>query len=173
MARFLHRHFSFTSRKCADVHLACSWLLGLGCGGLLFRYAEGIPASLMNSAAAAPVSIVSLLICVLFPFLLSAIAAFLGAPGLILPVCFLKACCFCFVSCGFRSAYGSGGWLVWLLAMFSDICGCCLLYFFWQRYTLGYRHFSRWTVPGFCLAACAIAVFDFRYIAPVLQGVLS
>ncbi len=84
MARFLHSVDSFTLRKFPKMFLALSWLLGLGLGGLVFRYAGEPMLSLMPLAVNSQLSIVSLFLSTSLPFLLCAFSAHLRQP--LLPV---------------------------------------------------------------------------------------
>lgn len=133
MARFLHRNFAPLPRKYADSFLAFFWCIGLFCGIFIFFTAGDPTVSLMRLAVHSPASIVNLLLCELLPFLLSALAVFWGAYRLLYGCAFFRAVLFSFFSLGVFTAFGSAGWLLYLLLMFSDIVLCVLLYLFWLR----------------------------------------
>lgn len=170
MARFLHHSDSFTLRKWPAFLLAFSWLLGLGCGGLVFRSADESIVSLMRMAVLKPVSIVGLLSCTLLPFLFTAFAVYVSLPALLLLIGFSKAFLYAYVSCAVLAAFGSAGWLVRGFLMFSDTIGAVLLYSCWMR-SLSRRGIpSVYTVCMYGITASAAALLDGFYIAPLLRA---
>lgn len=173
LARFLYLIESFTFRRHPRGFLAFSWLLGLGAGGLVFRYAGEPIVSLMPLAAAGQLSIVSLFLRTSLPFLLCAILVHMDKPGLLLPVCFCRAFFYAYVLCGVFAAYDGAGWLVRWLLLFSGTFGSVLLYAFAQRHVTGLRSVSLgelflWEI---CLAVLAAA--DYFYVSPFLRQLLS
>lgn len=170
MARFLHPESSPAFRKWGDVLLALSFLSGLFFGIHLFFSADTSFDSLMPGALTSPVSIVDLLIPFALPFLFSAAAVYLCIPGLILPVSFLKSAIYGFLSCGISYSFGSSGWLVLLLFLFSDICFLPLLYLYWIRHISAQRLFSLIETGLFFAGAILISGIDYYVIFPFLQG---
>ena len=172
MARFLHPESSPSFRKWSKSILALSFIFGALFGFKLFFSAENYLTSLMGGAILCSVSIVQLLIPFLLPFLFSAIAVYLSAPWLIYAVCFLKTALFSYISCGVVSLYGSAGWLVHILFLFSDIFYLVLLYWYWIRHVSSGKAFSTAEAFRFLLAASLISGIDFYIISPFLQGLL-
>lgn len=170
MARFLHHSDSCTLRKWSARLLAFSWILGLGCGGLVFRFAGESIVSLMPIAVSGPVSIVGLLTCTLLPFLFTAFAVYVSLPWLLIVVSFCKSFLYAYVSCAVLTAFGSAGWLVRALLLFSDTCGAVLLYSCWLWYLDRGRRSSVFGVCAYSIAAAAAALMDGLYIAPLLQS---
>lgn len=170
MARFLHPELSPAFRKWGELLLALSFVCGLLFGILLFRVAGNSLISLMPGILTCPVSIVDLLIPFTLPFLLSAIAVYLCIPGTLPFICFLKTTQFSFVSCGVMASFGSSGWLIRILFLFSDICCLALLYLYWLRHISVGRLFSRIEVCFFLVAAVLITGIDYLVIFPFLQG---
>lgn len=128
---------------------------------------------MMRGAASGSVSIAGLLGITTLPFLISAFAVSFSMAWLIFPVCFCKAFAFSFVSLGVLQAFGSAGWLVRLLLLFSDCAGMPLLYGFWLRHLPGGRPVGVWET-AFLLAACVLlGSVDYRIISPFLAGLLS
>lgn len=153
--------------------LLVSWSIGLICGIAYAFQADSSFSSLMHSAALSPVSIVSLLIVLFLPFLISAIAVFLSRPVLLMPLAFTKA--FSFGACAFAAdlAFSSAGWLLRSMLMFSDLLTVPVLIWFWLRCLKGDRFRS-------CrdLAICAgfivlIGNFDFYIVSPFLAMLYS
>ena len=172
MARFLHQSSPGFFRKYAATFLALLWLFGLLLGAAAFRGSEGVLVSLMGPAVVCRVSIVSLLIPVFLPFLFAALAVYLSHSGLLAVVCFLKAACFSFVSCGAAACYGSAGWLIWILLMFHDIGGCILLYWYALRHISSARGFSLGELALFLLAGSFFAMAECRFFAPLLAQIV-
>lgn len=172
MARFLHSVASFTMRRHTKMLLALSWLLGLGFGGLYFRYAGEPLLSLMPLAASSQLSIVSLFLSTSLPFLLCAYFAHCHNPWLVMMVCFGKAFAYGFTLCGVFAAFGTQGWLIRLLLLFTDSLACVLLYGFAHRHAV-----SVLPVPlrslVFCELALGVLIFlDFSYVSPFLRQLL-
>ena len=88
---------------------------------------------MMRRAVSCPVSIVGLVV-VLLPFLFSAFAVYLSKTWLFLPFCFLKAFQFAYVAGSVSMAFGSAGWLIRLLLLFSDGCTIPVLLWIWLRW---------------------------------------
>ena len=172
MARFLHPIDSFTIRKKRQLLLAFSWILGLGAGALAFRYAGDILVSLMPLAVHSQLSIVSLLLSISLPFLLSAFAVFISCPGLWLVVGFGKAFAYSYLVCGVLACFGSAGWLIRWLLLFTDSCSAALLYGYAARFVPGLQVFSPAGLLG-CLTVVALLVgIDYVYFSPLLQALL-
>ena len=172
MARFLHPIESFTFRRYPRWYLAFSWLLGLGAGGLVFRYA-GDNVSLMPLAAAGQPSIVSLFLCTSLPFLLCAFALSLDKPGILLPVCFLRAFFYAYALSGVFCFFEGSGWLIRWLLMFTPTFGCALLYGYAGRHISGLFGVSFWELMGCLLLVAALVLLDCSFVSPLLRQLLS
>lgn len=172
MARFLHRNFSSNFRKYGSGFLAFSWCMGLLTGAVLFRCAGTSLPSLMRLAVTGQVSIVSLFSSILLPFLFSAIAVYFSVPSMLVLVAFFRTCLFSFLSCGLLTAYGSAGWLVQVLFMFSEPAGLVILYWFCLRHITARRGFS----PGEVVVTFSIVSFlgsvEYCVISPFLAGII-
>lgn len=172
MARFLHPVAFFTLRKFGPQLLALSWLLGLVCGGWVFRIAGSDLPSLMLLACQGQLSIVGLLSSALLALLFSALAVYFSLPGLVLVPAFIKAFLISWFFCGIYSAFGTAGWLVCLLLMFTDLCSGVLLFAYSRRFISGER---RYFPELSCLCAvlgCLTAAVDYSFVAPLLRGAL-
>lgn len=173
MARFLYSFDSFTFRKYSRFFLALSWLLGLGFGVYVFRYIGSDFASQMPLAAIRQPSIFGLLTSATVPFLFSAFAVYISAPGLLVGTCFCKAFMLAYVSCGVSFAFGSAGWLVIRLLLFTDITCTVFLYLYWLRHISGARTFSPLRFSGYLTAVILTVWVDIMWIAPLLRCCLS
>ncbi len=152
--------------------LAFSWCAGLVLGALLALNARSFLVPMICGAAARTPSVIGLFAVTALPFLLSAYAVFISEPRLMLILSALKAMGFGFCACGVSLAFGSAGWLVRFLFLFSDFCGIPALYVFWLRYLSGER---RCTLPelgcwvGF---STAIGIIDLFFISPFLAKLI-
>lgn len=160
-------------RKDPTHFLAFTWLTGLLSGLIISLGHLPATASMMRLAPTVQVSIVSLIIAISFPLLLSAIAVFCSGPWLLIPIVFGKAFLYAFVCAGVLNSWGSAGWLLQLLLVFSDTLMLPVLWLFWLRTC---RHTGKGIIPGIILAASAgllICSIDFRFISPFLTDLLS
>lgn len=172
MARFLLHESPDSWRKGRTVFLALSFLAGLVSGILVFFVAGESILSLMRSALYCPVSIVGLLCVTALPFLFSAIAVFLSEPWLMGPISFGKAFFFSLLSLGTMAGFGSAGWLVRWLLMFSDLMGLPLLYLYWQRHVSGMQAFSLMEAFVFASLFVLIGSIDYCLFSPLLAGLI-
>lgn len=172
MARIFHHGLPDFWRKGSTTFLALSFLLGLVFGVAVFSAAGDSFLSLMRGILSGSVSIVGLLCVTFLPFLFSAFAVSISEPWLLLPVSFGKAFLFSLVSLGLLQGFGSAGWLVRWLLMFSDLVSLPLLYGFWQRHISGERRY--------CFAECfallsfffLIGSVDYCCISPFLADLI-
>lgn len=169
MASLFCSLFSYIARKRDHLILALCWALGLFFGFCLFRSCGSNLASQMPLAMNCQSSIFQLLTPILLPFLISAFAVYISLPRLLFGVCFLKALLFCYVSCAVNAAYGSAGWLIRGLFLFTDLSGTVLLYHYWHRHITGTRKFSFGSFGAYQTAVLLFAWVDYRYIAPLLR----
>ena len=173
MARLFHLDFvSFWHRWCYRI-LAIVWAAGLLLGLGLFLRAGDPAASLMRSASLAPVSIVRLLFAVSFPFLVTASAVYLSGPWLLLPLCFLRAAVFSFVSLGICRVCGSGvRFLPWLL-LFSQFLSAPLYYWYLRHYISGERPFHLWVAFTVLCLILLLGSIDSCVISPFLVNLID
>ena len=168
--RFDLRNYVISTR---ELFLLLSWILGCALGVLTGMNAGDTYVSLMRGAVRYPVSIVGLVISVYLPFLLSAFAVYLGKPGLLYIVCFLKSWAFTLAAYGTVVAFGYAGWLVQFLLQFSDILLLWLLYWFCLRH-ISKTEASAKRDFGICTAAiAAVCGIDYCVISPFLVGLIQ
>lgn len=172
MDRFLNRKLPHLSRRMMFLLLAFFWCLGLILGVCSSGMAGEPLLSLMRTAASGRVSIFGLLTAILLPFLLSALAVFLNQFWLFLPIAFGKAFLLSFTGYGVFAAFGSAGWLIRLLLMFSDCCSAPLLLWLWMHCVAGSRK-PLFSVSGPALLALAIGSVDFYVVSPFLAMLIS
>lgn len=172
MGRFLNLKLPHFSRRNNRVFLALFWFSGLLTGSALSVAASDSLAPMMRMAVDCCVSIDGLLTAILLPFLLSVFAVLIHEPWLLLPIAFGKAFLVSFLGIGVLAAYGSAGWLVRGLLMFSDCCTLPLLYWYWSRHTSDQR--GSGAVSALVLViAILIGSFDYCVVSPFLAAVIS
>lgn len=169
MVRLFHRFMTVSPRKWAAWFLALCWSVGLFCGILVFVSTGTV---LIPPETLCRVSVGNLIMANLLPFLFSVFAVYIHQPILILPIAFLKGSLFSFVSMGVMASFGSAGWLVRGLLMFSDLLLSGLLYFYWLRHISGLRRFSIARCGALAAAAVLVGWVDYRWIAPILAGII-
>lgn len=118
------------------------------------------------------VSIVCIFSLLCLPFMISLLASFWNVRGLIYLIAFGKAFLFSFVSLGIFLSFGSAGWLVYLMLMFSQMCSLPVLYWFWI-YCLNHRQ-SPSSLEVFSLLSLffLIASVDSVYVMPFLASLI-
>ena len=164
MNRFLHLRLSVVLRKYATACLAYSWILGLISGLWVVHYADLSLPEIENSFRYyTPVSIFSI---ALLPVLISALVVFAEQFWLLLPISFLKAFSFAYVSALVIGSYGPASWLVQLLLVFSDCISLPFLWLFWCRMLKSTHRITFSMVLPITLVAFSIGVLDFKVISP-------
>ena len=157
------------SRMQSNPALLLAWSLGLVVGVYFFLSAGTPVFSMMREIPAGSVSIVSLLVTGLIPFLFTAYAVFISSYWLILAVCFCKAILNSFISMGITVAYASAGWLVRSLLLISDSFICVLLLFLWLRFRSESK--TRWFLSW--LVCIVISTSVFYIISPYAAGLIE
>ena len=131
MNKFAFPYSSSGRRKYGTSILASCWTLGLVFG--LCAVAAGSFNPAFEQAADLPPSFFSIISVLLLPIVISLLTLFAGQRWLIFPLAFLKALCFAFVGWSIVITFGSAGWLIRLLLMFSDCASVPLLWWFWNK----------------------------------------
>ena len=136
--RFFSNGYSIpSSRKVSTWFLAFCWIFGFFIGTETASFAGPLTLSLMRTAIFCRVSIVSLVLISVLPFLLSAFAVFFNKSWLLLPLSLIKAVSFSFCSEGLNMIFDSSGWLIRSMLLFSDIFLMPLLCWFMFRLIKG------------------------------------
>lgn len=170
MARFLHHSLKVARRNWTGFILALSWVLGLIAGCILCLSADISDFSLMRMAPCRPVSIIRLLAVVLLPFLFSGFAVSISQTWLLIPVAFMKSLIFAAVSTAILLSFGSAGWLMSFLLMFSSVCTMPVLIFYWLRYIPKGKAVALQDVFIIISVILVVCGIDFYFISPVLAG---
>lgn len=172
MGSFLHLNWSVFCCRTLRSWLALIWCVGMLFGALASLTADISYSSTMHAALFGSLSISGLLAALLLPLLITAFAVYFSKPIWILPLAFLKAFMFAFTATGLMVSFGSAGWLVRLLLMFSDTLVLPILWLVWL---LSLESGSD-AAFRYCLPAAAfiflICCFDFTVVAPFLARLI-
>lgn len=171
MARFFIDWFSGFYYRFGKLFLVLSFVAGL-LFGLLFYNAGNTGSSLMQGICCYSLSIVLLLPILILPLFLSVIAVCLSQPWILLFICFGKSFLFSFVSLHIFNIFGSAGWIIRLLVIFSELFVLPIHYWFWNRHISGIRRCD--IVEVFCVFSGIVLIgsIDCCYISPFLRSVL-
>jgi hypothetical protein len=151
--------------------LAFCWCAGLLLGCFCAWQTGNVHSSLMRGAAERSVSIVGLAV-VCLPFLLTVFTVLFRTPWLIYPLCFGKGFGFAFVAALCAGGFGSGGWLLRVLLLFTDGFSAPLLLFLWLSIL---RRPNRFEAKGFVISAVGLLVagsIDYWLVAPFLARLI-
>lgn len=172
MVRFFPVFFYANSRKVYVARLAFAWILGLVCGSMTALSADRSFLPLMRLAPLGQMSIVGLLVSILLPFLFSAVGLSLFGHWFLTLFVFVRAFLLSCVMSGVFITYGSAGWIVDLLFLFSDFLFTPVLLWFWIHSAGCKQYVMRCgTVVLFLLLV--IGYLDFRFVSPFLAGLLT
>lgn len=165
MVRFFPVFNYANTRKSFALLLACSWFAGLLFGVIAAFSADHSYYSLMRMTPQHPVSIVGLLISLYLPLLFTAYAVYISYDWLLLPIAFVKSITLSLLWCGISVSCSSGGWLLAILLLGSDILTSGLLLWLWFRIILG-NYPVRNLVFSIMFVYTAVGFFDYFYISP-------
>ena len=143
------------------------WLLALFLGTYCAFVADSSVLSLVRQTVFGRVSTVCLMSAQFLPFLIVAYAAFIPNRIMTVAVCACKMFLFTFSGALVWIAFGSAGWLIRSLFLFSDICLFPVLLWFSLRQLTGVGFVGRdfWICCGF---VAAIVFFDRFFVSPLL-----
>ena len=159
------------SRRSCNFFLIFLWCIGFACGANLARR-TGNFVSLMRACCESRVSIVGLVTVPFLPFLFSAVAVYLSSLPLLYLTAFFKTFSFGFCIFAVTRSFGSAGWLIRFLLLFTDICTLpVLLRFQYVQSRLGRKNFWRNSI---CCALYFVGVclIDQIWIATLLRDII-
>jgi len=150
----------------------CSGLC-LVLGTLFAAQADVTGLSLMRLAASCRVSIVCHLASQLLPFLIAAYAVNISGLWLLYTVCSCKLFSFAYMGTLIMNAFGSAGWLVRSLFLFSDIILVPMLCWYCARRVLADSDSEKkdfWICIG---VAVVTALINWLFISPFLVKIIN
>ena len=173
MNRFLTFIFPSGSERRPPASIASLWVFGLIFGSICAVAGRSVLTPLIFSAASASAPLFQLLLITLLPVVFSFCAALWGEYWLLQPIIFGKAFLFAYVASAITVTYGTAGWLVRFLLMFTDFCTLPLLLWYWiQLYTRRRSQLFASTAL-FLVFFLLIGVLDTHFISPFLTNVIS
>ena len=155
-------------RKACKLLLAFCYCFGLLSGALLASGTGSDVLSTMRTAPFARVSIMSLITVTSLPFLIAAIAVYLSRLRLLYFICTAKAFLFGYCMMCVSIGFGSAGWLVRGLLLFTEILLQPLLILFCIRHLEGEKR-HLWGEFGCCLCLVfLLGSIDHCLVSPYL-----
>lgn len=170
MRFFLSQNFVASSRRSCKMVLAVIWVLGLICGSFCAAGADNL-SSLMRACCHAGVSIVGLFFVPFLPFLISAAAVYCSAPLILYLASLCKSFLLGFCVSAVWSAFSSGGPVMSLLLLFTDIFTAPALFVFQLRHINGGRLINR-SVIFTLLWFAAVSAVDHLWILPLIRAII-
>lgn len=172
MGSFLHPGFSFLHCRTQRTALASLWIIGLLFGAVIALSADTFLVPTMLSALQGSLSIFGLLIALLLPLLITALAVYISQPILLFPLAFLKAFLFAFSAVGVFASVGESAWLIKGLLMFSDTLALPFLWWLWlQVVDSEDGTVLRCMVPA-AVFVVLIGCFDYAFVAPFMARLI-
>lgn len=166
MKRLSILYKSFSPRKCATSILAFSWAGGLAAGLCAMVSGSFSPAFFL--AADVLPSFFSIISVLLLPIVITLLALFIGQGWLIFPLAFFKALAFSYVGWSIVVTFGSAGWLIRLLLMFSGCATVPLLWWFWNKALTSDFDAMIPAAVSAVLTILGIGIVDYGIISPFL-----
>ncbi len=152
--------------------LVIAWGIGLLAGIYIAYNAPATTLSMMRMCYFPRVSIIGFVLILTFPLILSVIAIRLHIPFMCYFIALLKAFCFSYSTGCIIILYGSAGWLVRWLLIFSDSCTVVVLFWFWFRYVSGDREVGKRDVVICILLTILICCADYYIVSPFVEILL-
>lgn len=149
------------------------WTLGLISGALAGSFRATDYFSLMRRALCAPVSVVSLFICVILPFAVTIVAGFWGKPWFIYVLSATKAFAFTYTGSICLISFGVSGWLVRVLLLFTQIATVPALWYVWLSFCRRKKELTYFSFSLLLLYLALIVLLDYYLIAPYLTEVIT
>lgn len=150
------------------VFMSASWVLGILLGTLSAVNADDSLLAMMRRAADSQVSIVTLLLSAVLPFLIAAYAVFINRYAIFYAVCAGKAFAFSYCAAVIFRAFGSAGWLVQPLLQFSDTVLSILFCWFCFRRCGGDRFDGKADLAVCMIISAAVVVIDSLLVSSFL-----
>lgn len=152
--------------------LAFIWCLSFSIGIVFAYFNQNITVSLMCTAPLCRVSIFGLVITLLFPLLITAVAVHFSIPHLIFPIVIFKGISFGYCLFGSFLTFGSASWLVYSLLTFSETVMVVPLLWLWVVYLCGSTISLKRKFTLCVLAALMLGIVDYFMVSPYLATLM-
>ena len=153
--------------------LAISFVSGLAAGTAASASAGDPLMRTVSEALSVPGSLSGILTAALMPFVLSALAVAMGRPVFLYPIAFGKAFLTGFLGFAVLGAYGSAGWLVRGLSMFTECLTLPVLLIYWFRHLSPEHPSVPLSTAAAVFAAVLAGAIDYCIVSPFLAAVIS
>ena len=158
---------------CSRFFLSIAFILGLCFGIYLATESESIFRQVLPGIISASTSLPAAAVGVAIPLLLSMACITCSWPAMVILVCFIKAVVFAYCSCGTLLFFGSGGWLVRFLLLFTDSCMLAPMLWFCLRHIDGSKLSIKRDIAICFLLFVLFFVFDYFVISPYLMMLMN
>ncbi len=171
-SRFRFGHYSLSSSIRLSL-LLILWTFGIILGTVISGRSSAVSVSLMRQALSAPVSIVSLFVCVCFPFAFTAAAVLSGRAWLIYFLSGLKGFSFGFTGAVCLLCFGNAGWLIRCFLLFSQITTIPALWYVWLCFCPRGIRLTRCSICSVFAYISVVVLLDYFKVAPFLSDLSS
>ena len=144
------------------------WALGSALGTVVACRISQEAASAVRNAVSQPVSISGVLVVDVLPFLICGLAIVFAELWLIPFIACAKAFGFAFNACAITVAFGSSGWLIRCLLLFSDMLLIPALCVFCLRYSKRNLVRMRREIHAWAVLVALVGCLDFCVVSPFL-----
>ena len=169
----LFRNFSISRVQFLSIILALFWLAGVSAGCFISRINPLIFDSMMRSACKSGVSIVWLTLMTLVPLFVVSAAVYFRLRFLIYPLCAIRAFCFSVCCTGVYITFGSAGWLVSGLLLFSSIMTIPVFIWYCLQCLKDSNNCIRWNFL-ICLAVMILTTLvNYFCVSPFLRALMT
>ncbi len=167
----LFRNFSEKKNQLTVFVLASFWLIGVVVGCIL-AISDPVSFSLMRSACETRVSILWLSILSILPLFVVSVVVYYRLHYLIFPICALRAFNFGYCVCGVYLSFGSAGWLVCGLLLFSSLLSVPVLFWFCCRCLCRTLSTGRGEFISCLVITLLITLVDYLWVSPFLHSLM-
>ena len=143
------------------------WTFGLSSGMVLASRARLVTDSWMCAVTTNSVSILSLLITMLIPFLISFVAFRLGSAIMIYLLAFLKSFLYGFSRCLMIHLFLGATWFLNVFLFFSDSILTVILLLYWFHRFQKSNVYSLRNDLIYLFSAVAVCIFDYLIVLPI------
>ncbi len=145
--------------------LAFLWIASIAMGMYVASDFKEANISFMHSVVLQPISIAGLSAILLLPLFISIIALWLEFKELICILCCLRGFVLGYCLIGILQAFGSSGWLICAMLLFSNFACSLFLFTHWLNSSFG--------VISFLISAAIIGCTDYFLISPYLVYIIN
>lgn len=159
-------HKLFAKGKYPIIFTGAFWIAGLVSGGVVAYHAEPSVIAIVRTSVTYVASLPGLLLMLFLPAVLSVIVAKNFSAYWVMPLVFVKAMCFGFACCICCDAFGSAGWLIRCLLLFSDTVSAFALVCLWLRLFFNPAFSTKQTIKHITILSIGLFCFEHFVVSP-------